>query len=320
MSEQTQVATTEQQAPKYELQRVTRQELMVRAEQAPPAQMRSFGELQMMSGHVAHAGILGTQDPAQVLTLMLMAQAEGRDCMAVKGRWWIWNQDGKIHTQRNAKSVLADFHRAGGQTQILVDTAERVTIRFLYRGWEYTCSWDDETVKVAGLTSRGTHKNYPRIMKFHRCVTEGVGKIAPEVLDGAVAVGETVIDLDEVMPPKPVIQAQSKPVEMASKSAVAKALAPHKKAWNPDGKPTLEDLAPAWAWLSVVLGVEVSGPDAVPASAVDKIGEIFAAGKEEISRRLADNEKRQADDVIDAEIEEGDAQDDEDDPFSGVSE
>ena len=316
MSEQTQVATTEaeqQEAPRYELQRVTRQELMMRAEQTPPAQMRTFGELHMMAGHVARTGILGTQDPDQVLTLMLMAQAEGRDCMAVKGRWWIWSQGGKIHTQRNAKSVLADFHRAGGQTQILRDTAEEVTIRFLYRGRDYTCTWNDGTVKAAGLNGRETHRSYPRIMKFHRCVTEGVGKIAPEVLDGAVAVGETVIDIDAGDQPPPKQgegqrAAQRPTIDVSAE--VRRAASTNKRRWHPDGKPTASDFAPAWLWLSLRLGREVSGPDDITESDLDEVRAVFALGAAEVALRLADDSAQgEQGDVIEGEVIE-------DDPFA----
>lgn len=302
-----------------QLERVTMKEL-VEAGQfqgalQPSVQMRSFKELQVMASHVAAAGILGTDSEAQVLTLMLLSQAEGRDAMTCKSRWYIWEQGGKVMTQRSSKSILADFHRAGGQSEIITDSDAVVTVRFTYRGRTVTVTWDEARVKAAGLAGKTIHRGYPAQMKFHRCVAEGVAKIAPEVIEGAVAVNETVIDPDEIpeATPKPYRSDPRPANNLAIINAVRKAASANKNSWK-DGESF--NFAPAWEWMSILFGRPVNGGEDVGEDEVERACTVFSMGLAEVARLIAEDKERQGQsDAIDADFEEPAL---EDDPFGDV--
>lgn len=279
---------------------------------------------------IAMTGILGTQDNRVVLKLYLLAKDEGISVTQVQSRWHVWDQGGKITTQRKAESMLADFRRAGGLVKWLETTPGRVSAAFKAPGEEpFVVTADDTTVKRAGLGGRPIHGTYGEDMKVWYVVRRGIRRAMPECLTGDPLDGDEAAEVgtsdnfdvpanwQAVEPERPVPGA-SAPQEQAPVVDVAtemkKAASASKKLWHPEGKPTKDDYAPAWAWLSIRVGAPVTGPGDVTAETLDLAREVLALGKEEVLLRLADH-KAQADaDVVDAEVDS-----DNDDPFDNVS-
>lgn len=280
-------------------------------------------ELVSLSEVLARSGIFGTRRPDEMLALMLLSQAEGRDAMACKGRWWIWSDNQGVHTQRKANSLLADFQAAGGEYDVTVSTDKVCTIVGTYRGKKLSVTWDDAKVQAAGLAGRETHKKYPAKMKFHRAAKDLVEMLAPSVTDGCVAIDETVIVGDVSVSGTDVGRQIEAPTETPTEPPVdvvaefRRAASASKKLWHADGKPTKEDYAPAWALLSIRVGAPVNGPGDITADTLDLAREVLALGKEEVLKRLAEHAEQAAKPAaVEAEFE---AESESDDPFQDVT-
>lgn len=286
--------------------RIGKDDLVRLGEQRRPVGvvMHSFPEIVKMAGYLAHSGILGTHVESEVVALMLLSQAEGRNAMACKGRWWIWSDSKGVHTQRKANSLLADFQAAGGDYDIIESTDKRCELRGTFRGKTFTSVWDEAKVATAGLKDRATHKTSPAKMKFHRAAKDLVEMLAPSVVTGALAIDETIIEDDfvtgETADPKPLAPPKAEPkpppapvVDVAS--AVRKAASDNKAAWIPSGaKATAEDYAPAWTLISLRTGRVIGGPGDVVPEDLEEVSKVFALGKEDAAKEIVKERERAA--------------------------
>lgn len=142
----------------------------------------SFTDLQGMARAVAASKFGGCETPEQVMTLMLIAQAEGRhpgiivrDYHIIKGR-----------PALKADAMLARFQEAGGCVCWSELTDARACATFSHaKGGEVTIDWDTERAKRAGLPEGNPNwKKYPRSQLRARVISEGIRTVYPVVVCG----------------------------------------------------------------------------------------------------------------------------------------
>lgn len=163
----------------------------------------SFDEMSRLAEAVAASGLFGMKTPAQALSLMAIAQAEGvhpalaaRDFHIIQGRPTL-----------KADAMLSRFQSAGGRMKMIEYTDARVVAEFTHpQGGTVTVDWDLERAKRAGLAGKDSWRNYPRQMLRARVISEGVRTVFPGATAGMYA-PEEAADIPEpierdVTPPK----------------------------------------------------------------------------------------------------------------------
>ncbi len=137
--------------------------------------------LQEMANSIAASQMFGIKSPAQALTLMMLAQAEGRHPMTVI-------QDYHIIQNRpalKADAILARFQKSGGRVEWLQLTETVAEGKFTHpEGGSATILWSLAMAQKAGLTKNPTWSSYPRPMLRSRTIAEGVRTVYPAVLCG----------------------------------------------------------------------------------------------------------------------------------------
>jgi hypothetical protein len=164
-----------------------------------PAQQFSMGEIERIATAIARGGLFGAKDPNAVLTLCLLAQAEGqhpavvmRDYDLIQGK-----------PAKKAEAMLRDFLTSGGRVQWnrLDDTCADATFSHPMGG-EVTIVWDMDRAQRAGLAGKDMWKKFPRQMLRSRVVSEGVRTVAPMATSGLLA-SEEVDDFSGDASPLP---------------------------------------------------------------------------------------------------------------------
>lgn len=147
----------------------------------PPVPSFGMGDMQSMAIAIAKGGLFGSKDPNAVLTLCLLAQAEGKHPAIIM-------QDFHIISGKPAKkadAMLRDFIAGGGKVEwhTLDDTCADATFSHP-GGGSARISWDAKRVAQAQLGGNAMHKKYPRQMLRARVVSEGVRTIFPGATSG----------------------------------------------------------------------------------------------------------------------------------------
>ena len=160
--------------------------------------MMPLEQLQRMANTMAKSGLFGVKDADSALSLMLIAQAEGkhpatvaRDFDIIQGR-----------AAKKAEAMLRDLIASGGTVQWhqLDDTAAEATFSHS-QGGSVKIRWDMARAKLAGLASKDMYAKYPRQMLRSRCVSEGCRTVAPFVTSG-MHTPEEVRDIEvNITPP-----------------------------------------------------------------------------------------------------------------------
>lgn len=300
--------------------------------------LQSYKQTMEEAKYLAQTGILGTKDPGIVMKLGMLAKDENTSITKIQAKYHVWEQSGQITTQPKAEYMLASFRKAGGKVKWITTDPTRVVAAFKAPHEDpVVISCDDETIKRAKLNGRPIHGTYGEDMKVWYVVRRGVRRTMPECMSGFEPMAfeaDIIADSDDFEipatipdPERPGVgsnpggaSTQDDAVSFATVSEVKKLISAHKLSWSSsgDGKVSREDLMPAWIWLSALIPFEVTGPDTIPADAMDKAAEVFALGRAEVERRIAEDAEREAEmaDAQDAEFE--DAQVEEDNPFGGV--
>lgn len=144
-------------------------------------QLIPFSEVQQQAATIAKSRLYGFDTPEQVLTLMLVAQSEGRhpasaakDYHLIKGK-----------PSLKADAMLARFQQAGGSVRWNERTNDKVSATFAHaQGGEVTITWTIEDAKRAGLANNDNYRKFPRQMLSARCISEGVRSVYPSVISG----------------------------------------------------------------------------------------------------------------------------------------
>jgi len=150
-------------------------------------------DIERMARAVASSKLFGMTTPEQALSLMLVAQAEGRHPASAA-------QDYHIIQGRPAKkadAMLRDFLSAGGKVQWLALDDKRAEATFSHpAGGTVTIAWDIDRAKRAALSGRDMWAKYPRQMLRSRVVSEGIRTVFPGATSG-MYVPEEVPDMPE---------------------------------------------------------------------------------------------------------------------------
>ncbi len=159
-----------------------------------------FKELSDMAQAVAKSGMLGTQSADDALTIMLVAQSEGKHPGSIIKDYHIINGKPTL----KADAMQARFQQAGGRIEWLQLSNEAVEAKFAHEtGGTVVIKWSIEDAKNAGLTKNSTWSKYPRAMLRSRVVSEGIRTVCPAVISGIYTPEEQAdIPLQQVSEPR----------------------------------------------------------------------------------------------------------------------
>lgn len=169
------------------------QEVAIVGQAQAPAPTFTMSEMERIALAIAKGRLFGSDDPNAVLTLCMVAQAEGKHPGLVMQQYHII----KGKPAKKAEAMLVDFLAAGGRVtwNRLDDECADATFSHPLGG-EVTINWTLARATKAGLLNNDTWKKYPRQMLRSRVVSEGVRTVYPGATSG-MYVPEEVQDFDE---------------------------------------------------------------------------------------------------------------------------
>lgn len=141
----------------------------------------TVSEVERVALAIANGGLFGSKDPNAVLTLCLLAQAEGQHPAVVFRDYHIIS--GK--PAKKAEAMLRDFINAGGKIEWheLTDAVADATFSHP-AGGTARITWDHKRAQQAQIAGNAMYKKYPRQMLRSRTISEGVRTIYPGATSG----------------------------------------------------------------------------------------------------------------------------------------
>lgn len=140
----------------------------------------SMSDIERVALAIAKGGLFGSNDPNAVLTLCLLAQAEGQHPAVVFRDYHIIQ--GK--PAKKAEAMLRDFISSGGKVEWHALTDEIADATFSHpQGGTLRIDWTMERARQANI-STPMWKKYPRQMLRSRVVSEGVRAVCPSATSG----------------------------------------------------------------------------------------------------------------------------------------
>lgn len=151
------------------------------------AAVPAFGmnDIKQIALAIAEGGLFGSRDPNAVLTLCLLAQAEGQHPAVVFRDYHIIQ--GK--PAKKADAMLRDFINSGGKVEWHTLSDECADATFTHPSGSARIDWTLERAKKAQLTTAMWSK-YPRQMLRSRVISEGVRTVFPGATSGLYEVDE----------------------------------------------------------------------------------------------------------------------------------
>ena len=141
----------------------------------------SMSDIERVARAIAMGGLFGSSDPNAVLTLCLLAQAEGQHPAVVFRDYHIIQ--GK--PAKKADAMLRDFIVGGGKVEWHTLDDECADATFSHpAGGTVRIAWDKARVLQAQLGGNAMHKKYPRQMLRARVISEGVRTVYPGATSG----------------------------------------------------------------------------------------------------------------------------------------
>lgn len=169
------------------------------AHTAPAMPSFGMGDLERMALAIAKGRLFGSDDPNAVLTLCLLAQAEGKHPALIMQDFHII----KGKPAKKADAMLRDFVSAGGKVEWHRLDNDAADATFSHPGGgTVRIDWTMDRAKQAGLTTDMWRK-YPRQMLRSRVISEGVRTVYPGATSGLYEVNE-VADIAASDAPPPV--------------------------------------------------------------------------------------------------------------------
>lgn len=140
-----------------------------------------FEAIRQMAEVASKSKLFGAQTPEQAMTIMLIAQAEGRHPMSAAKDYDIIN--GK--PAKKAEAMLRDFLSSGGKVEWhkLADDGAEATFSHP-QGGTVRIDWNKARMVQAKITNEAMYTKYPRAMYRSRCVSEGVRTVCPSATGG----------------------------------------------------------------------------------------------------------------------------------------
>jgi len=160
--------------------------------------MIPIADLEKMAQYISKSNLFGIKTVEQAVTLMLLAQAEGRPAMTVARDYNIING----RPAKTTEAMLRDFLEAGGKVEWhkLDDTIADATFSHP-AGGSIRLSWDMKRATAAGLGAKEMWSKYRRQMLRSRVVSEGIRTVCPSATSG-MYVPDEVIDFEPAKPEK----------------------------------------------------------------------------------------------------------------------
>ena len=159
----------------------------------------TLNEMQAYANSIVASNFCGFTKPAEVITLALIAQDEGRSIGSVARDYHII----KGRPSLKADAMLARFQEAGGKVKWNELTDTRCSADFTHQSsGTFTLEWTIDMAKKAGLTSNSTWQKFPRAMLRARVISEGIRTSYPAVICGTYT-PEEIEDMQEEEPKKP---------------------------------------------------------------------------------------------------------------------
>jgi hypothetical protein len=172
------------------------------AQSAVPA--FSMSDMERVALAIAKGGLFGSGDPNAVLTLCMLAQAEGQHPAVVFRDYHIIS--GK--PAKKSEAMQRDFLMAGGKIEWHRLDDDCVDATFSHpAGGTVRIAWDNARVQQAQLGGNPMHKKYPRQMKKARVIAEGVRTVWPSATSGLYETGE----VQDIVADQPLTPAMPEP-------------------------------------------------------------------------------------------------------------
>ena len=138
-----------------------------------------FNDLQQMAVTMSKSGMFG-KTPDQMLSLMLIAQAEGIHPACAAMEYDIIQGRPALRGQ----AALARFQQSGGSIKWIERSDKRAKATFSHpKGGELTIDWTMERAAKMGLSCKDNWKKQPEVMLTWRCIAEGVRAVYPACLN-----------------------------------------------------------------------------------------------------------------------------------------
>lgn len=173
----------------------------------------SYSDLSQMAVTMSKSGMFG-KNPDQLLSLMLIAQAEGIHPAIAAMEYDIIQGRPALKGQ----AALARFQQSGGRIDWLVRTDAEAKAKFTHpQGGELVVSWTMDRARKMGLDGKDNWKKQPGVMLSWRTVAEGVRAVFPACLN-RMYLSEEVQDFE---PMKNVTPAPEQVVQIAASAEPA---------------------------------------------------------------------------------------------------
>lgn len=186
---------------------------------APIAASFTMSDMERVALAIAKGGLFGSSDPNAVLTLCMLAHAEGQHPAVVFRDYHIIS--GK--PAKKAEAMHRDFLAAGGKIEWHRCDDECADATFSHpQGGSMRITWDNARVQQAQLTGNAMHKKYPRQMKRSRVISEGVRSVFPMATSGLYETGEIQDIVAQDVPATPAPQ-RARDIDKATDLGRAKA-------------------------------------------------------------------------------------------------
>jgi len=189
--------------------------------------VNTFADMERLANAIAKSRMFGLTTPEAALTLMAIANAEGRPAAIAAIDYHIINNKPCL----KADAMLARFQQAGGKVEWHDYSDERAEATFTHpAGGSIKLSWDLDRAKRAEVMGNPTWKKYPRAMLRARTISEGIRTVYPGILNGMY----TPEEIEDTQPAQVI---KVRPRKMPEEEATFSEVKPAPAIAAPNGKP-----------------------------------------------------------------------------------